>query len=230
MSILYSDDFLLFSSCTDYFVVWRLYFGNIIFHCSTDIFPTLSWMNIIFVRFSFGGLVIYIVAIFLMIPSTNTLLLIILWVLFNEYCRKQWQPPKCFLYLCTSFSVSLLYKFVYLVKYPTAAHQFTSYLPVDWVWIFEGGSHSTVKAHCKVYRSSNWACTWNMMHTKIHLISPGCPPALYSVTLQNRGLNTINFVSFGISGRFALNDWFTLWLFQRDFILWSYVSNFVVLF
>ena len=35
-----------------------------------------------------------------------------------------------------------------------------------------------------------------MIHNKVHRIRPGCPPAQYSLIVQNRGKNTNHFISF----------------------------------
>ena len=39
-----------------------------------------------------------------------------------------------------------------------------------------------------MYNSTDRSCTWGMIHSQIHFISPGCPWPSYSLTVQNRDL------------------------------------------
>ena len=45
-------------------------------------------------------------------------------------------------------------------------------------------------------RLNDWSCTKGMIHSKIHLIYPGCPRPSIALQVQNLALNIIHIISF----------------------------------
>ena len=60
-------------------------------------------------------------------------------------------------------------------------------------------------SHAKRSRSSDRSCTWGMIHTKIHLISPGCPDPGLALQCRMVSWNTIH--SFSISSAVAKSQY-----------------------
>ena len=86
-------------------------------------------------------------------------------------------------------------------NFPTKSGKFTRYFPrtsIDFTSVSstEGlGASAAQWQHTGllVNKSSGRFCTSGRFHNNIHHIT-GCTPALYSLTMQNRGLNTNHFL------------------------------------